>query len=91
MTSEAKAAVNDFMNKSGHHDTTVHEKIAPGITHENVGLKLKGNSSLMSANMSGNGKVPFRLRFDRFECEVAAILNQRFYGFQRLTFSSNRI
>lgn len=33
---KAKAAVSDFMNKSGKHDTTVHEKVAPGVVHENV-------------------------------------------------------
>ncbi|QDS74627.1 hypothetical protein FKW77_009095 [Venturia effusa] len=30
---KAKAAVSDFMSKSGHHDTTVHEKVAPAVTH----------------------------------------------------------
>lgn len=29
----AKAAVSDFMSKAGKHDTTVHEKVAPGVTH----------------------------------------------------------
>ncbi|KAL9593543.1 MAG: hypothetical protein Q9179_005832, partial [Wetmoreana sp. 5 TL-2023] len=33
---KAKAAVSDFMHKAGHHDTTVHEKVAPAVTHENV-------------------------------------------------------
>ncbi|KAK5118222.1 hypothetical protein LTR85_008202 [Meristemomyces frigidus] len=32
----AKAAVKDFMAKSGHHDTTVHEKVAPAVTHETI-------------------------------------------------------
>jgi len=32
----AKAAVKDFMAKAGHHDTTVHEKVAPAVTHETV-------------------------------------------------------
>ncbi|KAL1304068.1 hypothetical protein AAFC00_000503 [Neodothiora populina] len=32
----AKNAVKDFMSKSGHHDTTVHEKVAPGVTHETI-------------------------------------------------------
>jgi hypothetical protein len=27
----AKAAVKDFMSKSGQHDTTVHEKVAAGV------------------------------------------------------------
>jgi len=31
---KAKAAVSDFMSKAGKHDTTVHEKIATGVTHE---------------------------------------------------------
>jgi len=32
----AKAAVKDFMAKSGQHDTTVHEKVAPAVTHETI-------------------------------------------------------
>jgi len=32
----AKAAVSDFMSKSGKHDTTVHEKVAPAVVHENI-------------------------------------------------------
>ena len=54
-----------------------------------VGMRFKGNSSLMATNMSGNGKIPFRLDFDRYEAEFPEIRNQRFYGFQKLTFSSN--
>jgi len=33
---KAKAAVSDFMAKAGKHDTTVHEKVAPAVVHENV-------------------------------------------------------
>jgi ribosomal protein L19E len=33
---KAKAAVSDFMHKSGHHDTTVHETVAPAVQHETV-------------------------------------------------------
>ncbi|TKA77191.1 hypothetical protein B0A49_01836 [Cryomyces minteri] len=33
---KAKAAVSDFMAKSGHHDTTVHEKVAPAVVHETI-------------------------------------------------------
>ncbi|KAL8953376.1 MAG: hypothetical protein Q9222_000753 [Ikaeria aurantiellina] len=33
---KAKAAVSDFMHKAGHHDTTVHEKVAPAVVQENV-------------------------------------------------------
>ncbi|HEX5109061.1 MAG TPA: CotH kinase family protein [Vicinamibacterales bacterium] len=54
-----------------------------------VGMRYKGNSSLMMAGIGGNGKIPFRLDFDRYEDEFPEIRNQRFYGFQKLTFSSN--
>ncbi|KAL5407436.1 hypothetical protein PMIN03_007159 [Paraphaeosphaeria minitans] len=33
---KAKAAVSDFMSKSGHHDTTVHETVAPAVSNEVV-------------------------------------------------------
>jgi hypothetical protein len=64
------------------------------VTHDGrvwsgVGMRYKGNSSLMTARMSGNGKVPFRLDFDRYEDDMPEIRNQRFYGFDKLTFSSN--
>jgi hypothetical protein len=60
-----------------------------GRTWSGVGMRYKGNSSLMTARMSGNGKVPFRLDFDKYEDEMPEIRNQRFYGFDKLTFSSN--
>jgi len=33
---KVKAALTDFTSKSGHHDTTVHEAVAPAVTHETV-------------------------------------------------------
>lgn len=33
---KAKAAVSDFLKNSGHHNTTVHETVAPAVTHETV-------------------------------------------------------
>jgi len=33
---KAKAAVSDFMHKAGKHDTTVHERVAPAVTHQTV-------------------------------------------------------
>lgn len=33
---KAKAAVHDFMAKAGHNDTTVHERVAPAVTHETI-------------------------------------------------------
>src|SRR5688572_7857048 len=38
-----------------------------------VGMRFKGNSSLMATHMSGNGKIPFRLDFDRYETEFPEI------------------
>jgi spore coat protein CotH len=52
-------------------------------------MRYKGNSSLAGANPETGGKIPFRLDFDRYEDETPAIRNQRFYGFQKLTFGSN--
>lgn len=33
---KVKAALTDFTHKSGHHDTTVHEAVAPAVVHETV-------------------------------------------------------
>ena len=33
---KARQAVSDFMSKAGHHDTSVHERVAPAVTHETV-------------------------------------------------------
>lgn len=57
-------------------------------TWTNVGLRFKGNSSLMSTWGSGNMKLPLRLDFDQFEDEYPEIEDQRFYGFKQLTLSS---
>ena len=59
-----------------------------GQSWSNVGIRFKGNSSLMSSWRSGNMKLPFKLDFDEFEDEYPEIDNQRFYGFKELTFSS---
>lgn len=56
-------------------------------TWRNVGLRLKGNSSLAQAWGSGNFKLPFKLNFDKFEDEYPAITDQHFYGFKELSFS----
>ncbi len=60
-----------------------------GDTLTDVGLRFKGNSSLRSSWQQGNSKLPFRLDFDQFEDEFPEIDDQRFYGFQKVTFSSN--
>ena len=60
-----------------------------GRVWTNVAMRYKGNSSLMASTMSNNQKIAFRLDFDRFEDDIPEIRNQRFYGFDELTFSSN--
>jgi len=70
------------------------------ITHDGhawtqVGMRYKGNFSLMMGSLFSlmmgkpDGKLSFRLNFDRFEDAHPEIANQRFYGFKELTFSSN--
>jgi hypothetical protein len=65
-----------------------------GHTWTQVGMRYKGNFSLMmgmlsTAMLSQDAKLSFRLNFDRFEDARPEIANQRFYGFKELTFSSN--
>jgi len=52
-----------------------------------VGMRYKGNSSLAASG--GEGKLPFRLDFDEYEDQHPEVDNQRFYGFDELTFASN--
>lgn len=54
-----------------------------------VGFRYKGNSSLNNVVRAGIEKLPFRLKFDKFEDEFPAIKNQRFYGFKDLSLCSN--
>jgi spore coat protein CotH len=54
-----------------------------------VGIRFKGNSSLMSTWSSGNYKLPFRLDLDAFETEHPEVDNQRFFGFKELSLASN--
>ena len=60
-----------------------------GQVWTHVGIRFKGNSSLMSSWGSGIWKLPFKLDFDEFEDEYPEIDDQRFYGFKQLSFSSN--
>jgi hypothetical protein len=53
-----------------------------------VGMRFKGNSSLASAYRMGAEKFGFRLDFDRYETEFPETLDQRFYGFAKMTFSA---
>ncbi|MBF0101627.1 MAG: CotH kinase family protein [Desulfobacterales bacterium] len=60
-----------------------------GKTWWHVGVRFKGNSSLMSSWGSGIMKLPLRLDLDEFEDDYPEIKNQRFYGFKKLSLSSN--
>jgi spore coat protein CotH len=55
----------------------------------NVGVRFKGNSSLMQAWNSGSFELPLKLDFDEFEDTYPEIDNQRFYGFKQLSLSNN--
>lgn len=54
-----------------------------------VGIRYKGNSTLINASRSGTDKFPFKLDFDEFESTYPAIKNQRFYGFKQLNLGNN--
>ncbi len=58
-----------------------------GKVWKDVGFRLKGNSSLTHSWSSGATKLPFKLNFDKYEDSIPAIHNQRFYGFNKLSFS----
>jgi spore coat protein H len=60
-----------------------------GKTWWYVGIRFKGNSSLMSTWSSGIYKLPFRLDYDAFEDEHPEVDNQRFFGFEKLSLASN--
>jgi len=54
-----------------------------------VGVRFKGNSSLVSTWKSGNLKLSFKLDFDEFEDDYPQIKNQRFYGIKKLSLKNN--
>ncbi len=58
-----------------------------GKTWNNVGFRLKGNSSLSSIWRSGIYKLPFRMQFDEFEDKYPEINDQRLYGFKEVSMS----
>jgi spore coat protein H len=59
-----------------------------GLTWTNVAMRYKGNSSLRSAWQSGIRKLAIRFNFDLYETTVSEIVDQRFFGFQKMTFSN---
>ncbi|MCP4680036.1 MAG: hypothetical protein GY854_32005 [Deltaproteobacteria bacterium] len=59
-----------------------------GLTWSYVAMRYKGNSSLRSAYQSGTRKLAIRLNFELYETLYPEIKNQRFYGFEKMTFSN---
>lgn len=59
-----------------------------GNVWTHVGVRYKGNSSLMSGWNSGSLKLPFKFDFDEFEDDYPEIDNQRFYGFKQLSLAN---
>ncbi len=57
-------------------------------TWEYVGIRFKGNSTLKSTASTDSWKYPLHLDFDEFEDAYPETTNQRFYGFDDLSFSS---
>ena len=53
-----------------------------------AGLRYKGNSTLNSGWRGGVHKLPFRVTFDKWEDDHPETLNQRLWGFKKLTFAS---
>ncbi|WP_438011746.1 CotH kinase family protein [Sorangium sp. So ce321] len=56
---------------------------------QHVGVRFRGNASLLLPWGAGNWKLPLRLNFDRFEDTYPETNDQRFYGFDGLAFTSS--
>lgn len=54
-----------------------------------VGIRFKGNSTLMGSWQSGILKLSFKMDFDEFEDDYPQIDNQRFYGFKKFSLKNN--
>lgn len=60
-----------------------------GISFSDIGLRLKGNSSLLSSWRSGAEKLPFRLNADGLEDQFPDVRDQTFFGFPNLNLTNN--
>ena len=60
-----------------------------GVAFSNVGMRLKGNSSLLSSWQSGVEKLPFRLNADGLEDTIPGARDQTFFGFPNLNLTNN--
>lgn len=60
-----------------------------GEQWDQVGVRFKGNSSLMQSYMMGNDKLSMKLDFDHYEDDYPELKNQRCYGFKQLNLNNN--
>jgi spore coat protein CotH len=59
------------------------------VVFRNIGLRLKGNSSLLNSWRSGSEKLPFRLNADGVEDQFPESRDQTFFGFPNLNLTNN--
>ena len=60
-----------------------------GLSFSNVGMRLKGNSSLLTSWQSAVEKLPFRLNADGLEDTIPEARDQTFFGFPNLNLTNN--
>ncbi len=60
-----------------------------GVEWYSVGVRFKGNSSLMQCYQGGIKKLSMKLDFSRFDDLDPEIKDQRFYGFEQLNLNNN--
>jgi spore coat protein H len=60
-----------------------------GLSFSNIGLRLKGNSSLLNSWQGGAEKLPFRLNADGLEDQLPDVRDQTFFGFPNLNLTNN--
>lgn len=63
----------------------VADLLADGKKWASVGIKLPSNGEVADAWKAGRNRFPFRITMDKWEKEIPAIDNQRFYGFQKMS------
>jgi len=59
------------------------------VSFSNIGLRLKGNSSLLNSWRSGVEKLPFRLNADGVEDQFPEARDQTIFGFPNLNLTNN--
>jgi spore coat protein CotH len=59
------------------------------VVFRNIGLRLKGNSSLLNSWRSGSEKLPFRLNADGLEDQFPESRDQTIFGFPNLNLTNN--